>query len=229
MRSLSFLASLLTLALPGVAAPSIAASDTSLAGDWSEVRDGIRGRLAFTEAASAPGQSRTGVIYLDLQNVSAGQPRCLYFAPANSPVRCTLRTAKGEEIPPTGSEYSGAIPSPCWLTLPADSVLRVRVTLGGFGVPAEPGLFVAGQIPDGWLLPAGSAEEYLLSASVTIADPKEPGDGGKGSAAALPIGGKSWQGRLDLPALRIAPNAAPAPYEIVIESEPREIVQPANR
>src|SRR5689334_12286290 len=116
------------LALPVCDAPagSAKADEPRLLGDWSEVAGGIRARLAFVESDRADAQPRQGIVYIDLQNTSHLEPQYLYYAPARSPVRCSLRKANGEAIPQTGSDYSGPIPSAAWLTIPGDGVLRVR-------------------------------------------------------------------------------------------------------
>jgi hypothetical protein len=190
-------------------------------GAWSELHDGIRARLAFVETERE--QARQGIIYLDLQNTSGFEPKRFYYAPGQPPVRFTLRTAKGEPAAQTAAVYSGPIPAPAGLRFPGDGILRVRVTLPGFGIPAG-GLFVAGQTTDCWLIPADSSDEYLLSASITIANPKAGADSQRSDrsiAAYFAQRCEGWEGRLELPPIRIPQTkVAVAPYEIVIESEP---------
>ena len=222
MRPFQLLAiALLLLPWRDANAASTNAHEADYVGAWSELHDGIRARLAFVETERE--QARQGIIYLDLQNTSGFEPKRLYYAPGQPPVRFTLRTAKGEPAAQTAAVYSGPIPAPAWLTIPGDGILRVRVTLPGFGIPAG-GLFVAGQTTDCWLIPADSSDEYLLSASITIANPKAGADNSDPTAQSrllLPAGTKGWEGRLELPPIRI-PQTKPAvaPYEIVIESEP---------
>ncbi len=214
---------LVALPICDAAAAPIKSDQASLLGAWSEPVDAIRARLAYVETDRTEAQSRQGIVYVDLQNTSGFEPKYLHYAPGQPGVRCLLRTARGEPVAQAASVYSGPMPSATWLTIPGDGILRVRVTLPGYGIPDQAGIFVAGQRTDCWFIPAKSTDEYFLSASMTIVNPRasaENSDPPEQSSSTLPSGSKGWEGKLELPAIRIASRAAAAPYEIVIESEP---------
>ena len=159
-------------------------------GEWSPPTNGLRGRLAFSENGK-PFGTRMGVLYLELQNVSLGDGMYVYYRAATSPFRCELRDSTGKTNETMSFEYDGWIPAPCWLALPYDSVLRFRLTLGGFGVPQNAGLFIAGCMPDCWLIPPSATDDYFLSGTLSVAAPKDE------------TRPRIWQGTLKLPPVRI--------------------------
>jgi hypothetical protein len=202
-------------------AASTNAHEADYVGAWSELHDGIRARLAFVETERE--QARQGIIYLDLQNTSGFEPKRLYYAPGQPPVRFTLRTAKGR----ARCTDRGCLLRPDSRPRLAYDPRRRHSSCPGHSAriwDTRWGLFVAGQTTDCWLIPADSSDEYLLSASITIANPKAGADNSDPTAQSrllLPAGTKGWEGRLELPPIRIPQTkAAVTPYEIVIESEP---------
>jgi hypothetical protein len=159
-------------------------------GAWSEATNGLRGRLAFAEDPKLFG-ARMGVVYLELQNVSFGDTMYVYYKADQSPFRCELRDSSQALCQSSGCEYDGMIPGPCWLALPHDSALRFRMTLGGFGVPQNGGLFIAGCISDCWVIPKTAAKDYFLSGTLTITAPKDD------------LRPRVWEGTLKLPQVKI--------------------------
>ncbi len=115
----------------------------------------------------------------------------IYYAPSKSPFRCELHDSLGKTNAGSYGVYSGGIPDPCWLALPYDSSLRVRVTLGGFGIPQTNGFFIAGQISDAWVIPSGTTNEYYLSGTFTVTAPKND------------TRPHIWEGTLELPQVRV--------------------------
>jgi hypothetical protein len=175
----------------GMAGP---VSDPSSFGEWSQPTNGLRARLAFAEDAKLYG-TRMGVLYLELQNVSLGDTMYVYYRAASSPFRCELRDSAGKTNETTGCAYDGWIPAPCWLSLPHDSLLRFRVTLGGFAVPRDGGLFIAGCVSDCWAIPSSATNDYFLSGTLSVAAPKDE------------TRPRVWEGTLKLPLVRIPVKA----------------------
>ena len=159
-------------------------------GEWSEPANGLRGRLLFGVGEKLFG-TRMGVTYLELQNVSKGDTMYVYYRAASSPFRCALMDSAGKTNSSQGAVYDGWIPEACWLALPHDSALRFRVTLGGFGVPQNGGLFVAGCIPDCWAIPPTATNDYFLSGRLVVATP---------NGETRP---RVWEGTLSLPRVRL--------------------------
>jgi hypothetical protein len=168
-----------------------ASSEPKAMGEWSEPTNGLRGRLVFGENDKIVG-TRMGVIYLELQNVSLGDTMYVYYPAAKSPLRCELQDSAGKTVQRSGSPYSGGISAPCWLALPNDAPLRFRVTLGGFGIPQNGGLFIAGCIDDAWVIPASATDDYYLSATLNVTHPKDE------------TRPRVWQGTLKLPPVKIS-------------------------
>jgi hypothetical protein len=148
--------------------------------------------------------TRQGVIYLELQNLSLGDSIYVYYAPAKSPFRCELLDSSGKTNASKRGSYEGWIPDPGWLALPHDSTLRFRVTLGGFAIPQNGGLFVAGNIPDAWVIPAGTTDEYRLSGTFTVTAPKND------------MRPRMWEGTLKLPQVRIPAGSKQKPSNHMI-------------
>jgi hypothetical protein len=186
MKSLMSL--FLALAVQSCLAGSV--SEPISFGAWSEATNGLRARLAFAEDPKLFG-TRMGVVYLELQNVSLGDTLHVYYKADQSPFRCELHDASGAPCQPGGCEYDGMISAPCWLALPHDSALRFRVTLGGFGVPQNGGLFIAGGIPDCWVIPTKATNDYFLSGTLTITAPKDE------------TRPRVWEGALKLPQVKV--------------------------
>jgi hypothetical protein len=172
----------------GLAVP---ASDPVSFGEWSQATNGLRARLAFAVATNINGTAR-GVLYLELQNVSLGDTLYVYYRAAGSPFRCELHDSDGKSVQRYGAPYDGWIPEACWLALPNDSILRFRVTLGGFGVPHNAGLFVAGGVEDSWVIPPSDKGDHFLSGTLAIAAPKDE------------TRPRVWEGKLKLPLVKIS-------------------------
>ena len=163
-------------------------------GEWSNTTNGLRGRLLFGRDPSINGTAM-GVVYLELENDSAGDTLYVYYDASKKPFRCELQDAVGKAVKSEGSEYDGFIPSACWLVLPPDSTLRFRVTLGGFGVPKDAGLFIAGCVPDCWVIRPNVTGDHFLSGTLNVIVP---------NSESRP---RMWQGTLKLPPVKIPAKA----------------------
>ncbi len=166
------------------------ASKPITTGEWSETTNGLRGRLLFAEDKKIAG-TRMGVIYLELQNSSLGDTMHVYYDAKMSPFRCKLQDSVGKTNPTQGADYDGFIPEACWLALPYDSTLRFRVTLGGFGIPQNGGLFIAGCLEDCWVIPASAQNDYFLTGTLRVTAPKNE------------TRPRVWEGTLKLPPVKI--------------------------
>jgi hypothetical protein len=162
-------------------------------GDWSEPVNGLRGRLVVGEGRVLGNSTvRETVIYLELQNAfdAAGDPLRISFDPGQ--LKGELRNAKGEPVPRTPGRGSGGRPGACWLTLPYDSALRLRVNAFGFGRPKETGFLIPLTAGDAWLIPAGDANDYFFSGTFASDPPKDT------------EGTRPWAGTLTLPKAKIS-------------------------
>ena len=190
MRRLFSLAPLLLATALCFASPI---NEPSSLGEWSKPVDGLRARLVLGEDPKLNG-TRRAIIYLELQNHSLWETAYFYYDASKSPLQCTLRDPWGKTNVSKGAVYNGPIYAPCWLALPHDSTLRFRVTLPGFGIPKNAGLFLAGCLPDAWVIPASDTNQYFLSGTFTSTPPK---------SESRP---RTWQGTLDLPELKVPVN-----------------------
>jgi hypothetical protein len=167
------------------------ASQPKVMGEWSGVTNGLRGRLVLTEDIKSERGLRKGIVYLELQNVAPGDTMYIYYDPKKDPVHCVLHDADGKAMRETPSAISSWIPSPCWLALPNDSILRFR-TGNTSTEPNEPGLFIISAYMRGsWFVQANATNDYYLSGTFTAKLPTNEGRP------------KTWEGTLSLPKLKV--------------------------
>jgi hypothetical protein len=137
-------------------------------GDWSEPTGlvgvgGLRGRLVITEGRTfKEGRGVETRVYVEVENSPDGAPRTVdfYFDPAG--LTCELVDANGKPVPGARGFGSGGRPGACWVTLPHDSTMRLRVNPYGFGRAKEDGLLIPLNNAQ-WLIPAGATGEFWLS------------------------------------------------------------------
>jgi hypothetical protein len=171
------------LAIAGFAA-------TPAVGPWSEVAQGIRGRLAVDFGPDLAG-AEMAVVYLEIQNVSdVANPKELWFDPGRSLVEWNLQDEQGRKIPkPGGIVASIMMMGPYWITLPHDATLRFRASVSGYGIQPNGG--IAFQLPGAfWQVARQPGVTYELSATFVSSPPK--GDIRH-----------AWRGRLLLPSVKI--------------------------
>ncbi len=186
-----FLAPLVALVLT---VPAAAAGNKKpiAVGEWSEWSNGLRGRLLLSEGriCSPDGTTRETLVYVELENrIDSGRLFDVYFDPNN--LKCELRDADHKAVPAHQIPiFRKRKPANCWVTLPDDSRLRLRVNPCCNGRPKDVGLL----IPLGdtaWLISAGDTGNYFLSGTFTVSPPK---DHGRADA---------WQGTLKLPKTKL--------------------------
>ncbi len=168
---------------------AVTANDKVVAGEWSESVNGLRGRLLFGEDVPS-NDARVGVVYLELQNISAAGNNIQVFYDAAHSLLFELRDPDGKLRKSDGLGFRGFIPSPCWLVLPKDSTLKFRVNLDGYGTAKDEGLLL-GLPGEAWIIPSSETNNFFLSATFTVNPPKEH------DRAII------WEGTLRLPAVRI--------------------------
>jgi hypothetical protein len=162
------------------------------AGEWSEVTNGLRGRLLFAEGTPDKGGVKMGEVYLELQNVSLGDAMYVYYAATKSPLRCELSDAAGKNVEGMPEVMSDWMPSPCWLALPHDSALRFSTRVGPSFGPAHPCLFICVGLEGGaWEIPPTATNDYYLSGTFTVKTP------------ANETRPRIWEGTLKLPRVRV--------------------------
>jgi hypothetical protein len=167
------------------------------AGEWSDAVQGLRGRLLFNEGARI-NQTRTGVIYLELQNVSAtGTALEVYYHPLRAFERCELSDATGQPLtPPVNPFASITVPPPAWLSIPATFTLCHRINQNDEKPHLNAGLAI--NIPGRfgkdfyWIIPADAPAAYALS--VTF------------KSVVLPDHNRTniWEGALKLPPVKFS-------------------------
>jgi hypothetical protein len=191
MRKANFTALTFLLAAL-IVQPCLAGSvvEPDAVGEWSQPTNNIRGRLLFVEIPHSKDGERTGLVFLELQNLSWSQTAYVYYDALRAPPRCELRDSAGKIVAqaPSGRD---AAPEPCWLTLPAHSTMRFLTGYGPAFGPAGPSLTFGVGMDQTWVLPVRGTNGYLLSGTFTGTVPK-------GEAR-----DHSWRGTLRLPAVRI--------------------------
>jgi hypothetical protein len=158
-------------------------------GDWSRPVENLRGRLLVAQGrVLGDRKTRETVAYVELQNVSGagGEPLNVYFDPR---LQNELRDPFDKLVPQGGVPGSGGRPGLCWVTLPYDSTMRLRVSPYGFG--RSDGLLIP-MIDNAWFIAADDPGDYSLSATFTVRPPLGHGRD------------RAWQGTLALPKTKIS-------------------------
>jgi hypothetical protein len=165
----------------------------SATGEWSKEVNGVQGRLIVSEDPMVNG-TRMFPIYLELRNVSdVINPIEIYYT--GDSTKGTVVNKHGKEVP-TGAYVTSTIdPTPFWITLPYDSLLRFRLSMTGYGVPKNGGALLG--LNDGpWIIKPDSNAPYFLQATFAAVAKKDSGKY------------RQWQGTLNLPKVKI-PMAIP--------------------
>jgi hypothetical protein len=174
--------------------------------DWSKPvsnTDGhsLRARMIVAHGRSAAfaGPWPETQFYLEFQNVSGAitHPTQFYFNPSEQ-LHCTLLDANGKPPPPAGGGGSGGGAGAAWITLPYDSVIRLRANMFGYGEKPGDGLHLILWPGDqDWIIQAGDTNTYYLSGGFTVSTPTN----------ALPKDFEAtravWSGTLELPTMKI--------------------------
>jgi hypothetical protein len=149
---------------------------------WSEIVDGVQGRLLISKAERLNGSQLMDVT-LELRNVSSAVE--VYYEFDRSVLSCKVVDAKGNTARQAPSVASILYPDPLWLVLPFDSSLRFRASVSGYGIPKDARAVI--QMPCGiWALEPGDGD-YFLQATMSA----RPQDEDRGHHA--------WHGTLSLP------------------------------
>lgn len=185
-RSLKYLfVGLGLVLLCGIAASVAGQSPTE---EWSAVKDGVQGRLIFSEEQPFNGM-RMLAIDLELRNVSdVGNPIEIYFDPISA-FQCDVLDAKKHSVPQPPLVADILTPSPYWISLPYQGSIRFRVSVNGYGIPNDGGRMI--QMSCGaWLIKLNDRGEYFFKATFA-ADP--PRDSRR----------RAWKGPLELPLVMV--------------------------
>jgi hypothetical protein len=177
----------------GLIASLFAYADTTETGEWSEVVNGVQGRLAISEDRPFNGTGMFAV-YLELKN-SSDVLKEIYFEPTRT-VQCQLLDANEKPLSTAGSVTSILVPRPFWLTLPSDSSLRFRLSVGGYMIPRNEGAFIPMLCGD-WLIKSGDLDDYKLKVKFTVNPPKV-------NSAHRP-----WKGTLNVPSVKVPAMTTP--------------------
>lgn len=178
---------------------SLWADRTEAGGDdvvWSQESNGLQARLSMRRSHVVNG---TGIIvtYLELKNVSdIGNPMLVTVGRESMTFRVT--DSDGSDVPMFHGPFSGMEFGSPQLVLPHDSFIRFRIGPRGFGIPGDQAALVDLGPNFGWVLPR-DGEHYDLRAVLEIA--KEKDDRSER--------GIRWQGRLELPPVRIPTEPEP--------------------
>ncbi len=156
--------------------------------EWSAVKDGVQGRLIFTEDAPFNGM-RMLSLDLELRNVSdVGNPIEIYYDPINA-FRCELIDAKKNPVPQPPLVADILTPNPYWISLPYQGSIRFRISVDGYGIPNDGGRMI--QMSCGaWLIKLADQADYQFRATFIADRPRKPGR-------------RIWTGPLELPLVRI--------------------------
>jgi hypothetical protein len=174
-----------------VAAPCLpAAEKTVLAtGDWSEVMNGLRGRIVLAQGRTlGDGKVRESLVYVELENTTgtASGEVNVYFDP--DALKCNLTDAEGKEVSQSPVFGSGGRPGKTRVIIPFDSSIRLRANPFAFG-RAE-GLLI--HLNTGsWHIKDDA--DYFLAGTLTVTPPEGKAD--------------AWKGELKLPKAKISLKA----------------------
>jgi hypothetical protein len=180
-------------------------------GPWSEIVDGIRGRLVITDGdvlgkpkAVRTDGDRTFCVYAELQNAGPQNRLVPLYRPycfQNGEFAFELLDPAGEVVPrANGFVGYDAFPNTVWLQLPPDSTIRFPVTTGGFEAVHDGGRLSVGlEMDRRWILSSGATERFRLLCRFS---PAKGGD----FAKAPPAPGEAfevWNGSLELPGVAL--------------------------
>jgi hypothetical protein len=178
---------------------SIALSMTSLepalaqSGVWSEIVDGIQGRLWIAKSGNTFNETELTDVYLQLRNVSGGIiPIEIYYDTVHPMTSCEVVDREGQIVQQTASVASILRPEPFWLTLPEGGSLQFIASVSGYGIPKRSGIMIQMSCGAWALKPAGGV--MFLRATIKVEPPLESS------------GHQAWHGTLALP-------PAPIPIE----------------
>ena len=158
-------------------------------GKWSDVVDGLRGRLHFSDGYKFNG-TRLATIYLELENVSdRGNPMQFYFDEFTA-LDCELRNSAGKPAPSLGGPMDYMSVGPHWMELPHGASLRLPVSINGHGVHRLAGTMI-GLAHECWTFTPNTRADFFLTGTF---HPRAPQGQERENA---------WQGTLKLPKLRI--------------------------
>ena len=158
-------------------------------GAWSEAVNGVRARLVIGFDPDFVG-AEMAVVQLEIQNVSAvANPKEIWLDPNRCFVWWQLRDETGNAVPRPMSVFSGKAVGPYWVTLPHDSIMRLLISVNGYGIKPNGG--IALQLPGAfWQVPRRPGGRYELSAKFVGSTPKDDTR-------------RVWQGMLVLPSVRV--------------------------
>ncbi len=132
-----------------------------------------------------------GAVYLELQNISGVvNPMEIYYDLDHALHPKLLDESNQPVARPTITDSSIFSPPNYWIMLPIDSTLRFRISVNGYGIPKDGGLFI-GLMSADWLIPPTVQTDYFLSISFTVLPPKDPGHI------------HAWKGELKFPKLKL--------------------------
>jgi hypothetical protein len=168
---------------------------------WSGESGGLQAKLSLRRSHVSNG---TGIIaiYLELRNTSdEGEP--MYVSGLGS-LQFKVTDEDGREIPESNGLFNGPGFVAPDLVLPHDSTMRFRIGPCGLGIPGDQAAFVDLGPTAGWVLPQ-DGRRYYLQATYEIKEAKEIVQ----PKLKMRIPGYYWQGRLELPPVRIPTEPEP--------------------
>lgn len=133
-------------------------------------------------------------VYLELQHGFSGGwylPIEVYFDITHG-LQFEIRDASGSPVRSEPYSTGAFLPSPCWLTLPCDSIVRVRADPGWGSQRKTEGVSILLLNGGLWVIRPGSTNESFLSATVSPPTNHQ-------SALKYNV----WQGTLKLPKVKI--------------------------
>ena len=146
----------------------------NLAGSWSQVVDGIRGRLVI----EYPGNKSVRV-YLELEavrldpRVYARTSKGTWYAEMDS-LKLELTDSRGNAVPRDPRVVLSYLSMPFWIAIPPESTLRFFLGQGGCSNAVDAGLDF-GLLSNCWRIARGGSETYYLSATFKGQNPPKDG------------------------------------------------------
>src|SRR4051812_17318350 len=136
-------------------------------GEWSEpVKDGdghtLRGRLVVCDDRPANASNHARV-YLELEHGGSALPTEGYHDIESTALNVEVRNGHDQLVPRKLVAVRRPSLTPCWVTLPCDSTVRLRSDLYAVSLTPNPdGLLI--MLGSGtWIIPTNAAGEFYLS------------------------------------------------------------------
>jgi hypothetical protein len=135
---------------------------------WSAAVNGLRARITFGEVRTSSG-SRLPEVFVELHNTTDILGVLEFDLDVGKAFRYELATADGKPAPrPIDISMDGHVAGPFRVAIPMRGTLKFPVSWSGYGIRPNYGTIFSLQFGL-WEIPADDPNDYLLSATLTVA------------------------------------------------------------